>query len=81
MPVRINSVNITPSEVTVGQTVTITVSAEDIIWNNLKVEFTNWLEVENNFSNWKDVRDYKRSSSETYSNALDSFVLNKSKLG
>ena len=58
MPVRINEVTITPKLTTIGQPVTITVVAEDIIWNNLKSEFTNWNEVKENFTNWDKVKNY-----------------------
>ena len=58
MPVRINSVAITPTVTTVGQPVVVVISAEDITWNNLKNEFSSWGDVKVQFSNWKNVKNF-----------------------
>ena len=58
MPVRINEVTITPNLTTIGKPVTITVAAEDIIWNNVKNDFTTWGEVRRSFTNWDKVKNY-----------------------
>lgn len=58
MSVRINSVLVSPSVTTVGQPITVTISAEEIDWNNLKVDFTDWGEVRRSFTNWNKVMNY-----------------------
>lgn len=58
MPVRINSVTISPTETTIGQPITVLISAEDIVWNNLRNEFSSWGDVKVQFSNWKNVKNF-----------------------
>jgi len=58
MAVKINEVTITPMEVTVGQTITITISAVDVNWEIIKNEFENWTDIKNELSNWKSVLNY-----------------------
>lgn len=58
MSIRILSVLVSPTETTVGQPITVHVSAEDIDWNNLKSDFTSWGEVRCSFANWNKVKDY-----------------------
>ena len=61
MSVRILSVSVTPSETTVGQPITVLISAEEIEWNTLKNDFVSWGEVKHSFTNWNKVVDYKYS--------------------
>ena len=58
MPIRINSVQVTPTTTTVGQPVVIVVSAEDIEWNNVKQDFTRWIDVYHSFGSWDKVKNY-----------------------
>lgn len=57
MAVMIKDVSITPSEVIVGQTITITITALDVTWEVIKEEFTDWNEIAE-LSNWKSVMNY-----------------------
>ena len=58
MAVKISNVAILPNEVTVGQTITITITAVDVTWEVLKNEFKNWNNVKTEFSNWNSVINY-----------------------
>lgn len=58
MPIRINAVTITPTVTTVGQPVVVVISAEDVMWNNLRADFTDWGEVYRSFSTWDKVKNY-----------------------
>lgn len=58
MAVKISEVKITPQEVTVGQTITITITAVDVSWEILKNDFTNWNEIKTELSNWKSVLNH-----------------------
>lgn len=58
MAVRIKSVTITPKETTVGQSIFISINAEEPSWNDLKLEFQDWAQVKNNLTNWGAVKDY-----------------------
>ena len=58
MSVRITNVALSANEVTVGQTITITIYAEETVWDNLKNDFVNWNEVRFSFTNWRKVLDY-----------------------
>lgn len=57
MAVKISGVTVSPQTVTVGQTVTITVTAVDVTWDVIKNEFTDW-EAVSNLTNWKSVLNY-----------------------
>lgn len=58
MSIRITNVSVTPSEVTVGQTIVITIHAEETTWENLRNDFVNWNEVRFSFTNWRQVLNY-----------------------
>ena len=58
MSIRITNIALSANEVTVGQTITITVYAEETVWDNLKNDFVNWNEVRFSFTNWRKVLDY-----------------------
>lgn len=58
MAVQITGVTITPSNVTIGQQVTVLVSAEEVCWENLRDDFTTWGEVRRSFTNWNKVMNY-----------------------
>ena len=58
MSVRILSVEISPSTITVGNPITITIKAEEATWNSLKTDFANWNKVKQRFSNWNNVLNY-----------------------
>lgn len=58
MAVQIKDVTISPNNVTVGQLVTVTVSAIDACWEDLKNDFTTWGEVRRSFTNWNKVKNY-----------------------
>lgn len=58
MAVKINSVKISPQQATVGQTITITVTAVDVSWKVIKNEFTNWNEIKTEESNWRLILNY-----------------------
>lgn len=64
MSIRINSVTVTPNETTVGEPVVIAVFCEEITWENLTADFTNWAEVRRSFSSWEMVKNYIRSTVE-----------------
>lgn len=69
MSIRINSVTITPTVTTVGQPVVFVISAEDITWNNLKDDFTDWGEVRRKFKTWDKVKNYIYSDTEPVADA------------
>ena len=58
MAIKILSATVTPSVVTVGQPISVTVSAEEIEWTNLKNDFSGWGEVKHSFANWNKVLNY-----------------------
>ena len=58
MAISVKSVLITPSNVTVGQQITITVRAEDVTWNTIKTDFSTWNDVKTTLTNWKAVQNY-----------------------
>ena len=58
MSIRITNVALSANEVTVGQTITITIYAEETVWDSLKNDFVNWNEVRFSFTNWRKVLDY-----------------------
>ena len=58
MAVLIESVSIAPNVVTLGQTITITVSAEDVSWGTIKQKFNSWETIKASVSNWKEVKNY-----------------------
>ncbi len=58
MAVSIEAVSITPNVATVGQTITITITAEDVSWNTIKTKFESWEAVKTSFSNWKEVKNH-----------------------
>lgn len=58
MAVKISNVQITPNEVKVGQTFTVTITAIDVTWEVLKNEFINWNEIKTELSNWREVLNY-----------------------
>lgn len=58
MAVRILGVSVTPNVVTVGQPISVVISAEEIDWNNLKTDFESWGEVKHSFTNWNKVLNY-----------------------
>lgn len=55
MAVKISNVTILPSEVTVGELITVTITAVDVTWGVIKDEFENWNEIKTELSNWKSV--------------------------
>lgn len=57
MAVSIQNVTITPNVTTVGQTITIKVSAVDVTWGTIKTEFANWNEVKA-LTNWNSVKNH-----------------------
>lgn len=58
MAVKISNVTILPTEVTVGQTITVTITAVDVTWEIVKNEFENWNEIKTELSNWNSVLNY-----------------------
>ena len=64
MAVQIRDVTVSPNNVTVGQSVTVTVLAIDVCWGDLKNDFTTWGEVRRRFANWNKVKNYIYSTSE-----------------
>jgi len=58
MAVKINEVTITPTTATVGQTITITISAVDVSWKVIKEEFESWTDIKNELSSWNSVLNY-----------------------
>lgn len=58
MAVKINEVQITPSVVTVGEPITITITAVDVTWEVIKDDFSNWEAVKNDFTNWNSIINY-----------------------
>lgn len=58
MAVQIHSVSITPSVTTVGQPITVRVTAEEVDWNSLTSDFVSWGEVRCSFANWNKVLNY-----------------------
>lgn len=58
MAVKISNVKVSPQQATVGQTITITITAVDVSWEVMKNEFTNWNELKTDLSNWKAVLNY-----------------------
>ena len=60
MSVLIRTVNISPDEVNVGESITIHVYAEEATWSTLKSDFKTWEDVKQSFSNWDKVKDFIR---------------------
>lgn len=58
MAIQIKSVTVTPNTVTVGQSFSIKIAAEEVYWSTLKDDFTDWGEVRRSFTNWNRVKDY-----------------------
>lgn len=58
MAVKISDVNISPREVTVGQKITITITAVDVTWGVIKNEFEDWNDVKSDLSSWNSVINY-----------------------
>lgn len=58
MAVRILGVSVTPNVVTVGQPISVVISAEETDWNSLKTDFESWGEVKYSFTNWNKVLNY-----------------------
>ena len=52
MAVKITDITISPkNEVTVGQTITITIKAVDVTWGVIKEDFSNWNTLKTNNNN------------------------------
>lgn len=58
MSVLIKSVTISPNNLTVGQSFTVQVHAEEVTWNTLKNDLQSWGEVRRSFANWNKVKDF-----------------------
>ena len=58
MAVSINAVTVTPSSTTIGEQVTVVVSAEEVTWNTIKSQFSNWNDIKTNLNNWNAVKNY-----------------------
>ena len=58
MAVAIKGVSVTPNVTTVGQAITITITAEDVSWNTIKNDFRDWNEIKTTRSNWNAVTNY-----------------------
>ena len=58
MSVLIKSVTISPNNLTVGQSFTVQVHAEEGTWNTLKNDLQSWGEVRRSFANWNKVKDF-----------------------
>jgi hypothetical protein len=58
MAVKISNITVSPQEVAVGQSITITITAVDVSWGVIKNEFTNWNELKTELSNWKSVLNH-----------------------
>ena len=55
MAVKVKSVTVTPQNATVGQTITITIVAEDSSWKTIKEDFLSWNSIRNFGSRWKKI--------------------------
>lgn len=55
MAVKVKSVTVTPQNATVGQTITITIVAEDSSWKTIKEDFLSWDSIKNFGSSWKKI--------------------------
>lgn len=58
MAVKISEVKLSPQEVTVGETITITIKAVDVTWGILKNDFVDWNKIKNSLSNWRYVLNH-----------------------
>lgn len=58
MAIKISEVTVNPTQVTVGQTFTVTIAAVDVTWEVIKDEFQDWNEINTELSNWKAVLNY-----------------------
>lgn len=58
MAIKINQVTVNPTQVTVGQTFTVTISAVDVTWSEIKKDFQNWNEIKTELANWRSVLNY-----------------------
>lgn len=58
MAVKISDVKISPQEATVGQTITITITAVDVSWGIIKNDYANWNEIKTELANWRSVLNY-----------------------
>lgn len=58
MAVKISEVKVSPQEIAVGQTITVTITAVDVSWGTVKSDFDNWNKVKSELSNWQAVLNY-----------------------
>lgn len=59
MAVKITDIIITPkTEVTVGESITITIKAVDVTWEVIKEDFSNWNTLKTNNTNWNTILNY-----------------------
>lgn len=59
MAVKITDITISPkNEVTVGQTITITIKAVDVTWGVIKEDFSNWNTLKTNNNNWNAILNH-----------------------
>lgn len=56
--IAIKKVSITPNEAKTGESVFISISIEDISWNDIKTDFKNWNTVKTRKS-WQSIKDYE----------------------
>lgn len=57
--VSIRNVTMTPNPVKTGGTVLITVTAVDVNWEQIKLDFTNWNVIKNNVPSWNELKNRK----------------------
>lgn len=58
MAIKISEVKVSPQTATVGETITITITAVDVTWGVIKNDFTDWNEIKTNLTNWRSVLNY-----------------------
>ena len=51
MAIKISSVTVSPNVVNTGDTVTVTITANDVTWSVVKDDFANWNELKTTLQN------------------------------
>ena len=60
--VRIKAVSLAPNPVFKGQSVHITVIADEITWKTVKDEIASWQEAKNGFDDWGKLKTLTRKN-------------------
>lgn len=57
MIIKIDSIQITPNPVQVGNNFKISVDAHEVTWSDIKKDFSNWNDIKK-LKNWNSLKTY-----------------------